>query len=331
MTLASNPPGLSVAVVMCTYNGERFVAEQLRSIFEQTRLPDHLVIVDDVSTDGTWRLVEQLCAQRPAGVRLTLERNPRNLGYVANFDRALGLANEDLLFLCDQDDVWHPGKIERMAREFVERPGLDLLHSDARLVGADGTSLGCGLFEALEITDAERQALHQNDGFEVLLRRNVVTGATAAVRRVMVQRASPFPAHWVHDEWLAIIAAMTGRIDCLEDMLIDYRQHGGNQIGVQHRGRRDRNVLRDTRRQFMQRVEVRFDVLARWLAQCGINADPAQAHALEDRLHHARVRAHLPAGVGARFHSVMTEAVRGGYRRYGFGFRSIVADVLGLD
>jgi glycosyltransferase involved in cell wall biosynthesis len=331
MTVAIAQPGLSVAVVMCTYNGERFVAEQLRSIFLQTRLPDHLVIVDDASIDGTCRLVEQLCAQRPAGMRLTLERNPRNLGYVANFDRALGLASEELLFLCDQDDVWHPGKIERMEREFVERPDLDLLHSDARLVDANGADLGCGLFEALEITDAERLTLHCGDGFEVLLRRNVVTGATAAVRRAMAQRASPFPAQWVHDEWIAIIAAMTGRIDFLEDRLIDYRQHGGNQIGVQQRGRRDRNAVRDTRRQFMQRVEARLDTVARQLAQHGITVDPVQAHALVDRLRHARVRAHLPEGVPARLRAVMTEAARGGYRRYGFGLRSIVADALGLD
>jgi glycosyltransferase involved in cell wall biosynthesis len=324
-------PGLSVAVVMCTYNGERFVAKQLRSIFSQTRRPDHLVIVDDVSTDDTYRLVERLCAQRPAGMRLTLECNARNLGYVANFDRALGLADEDLLFLCDQDDVWHPGKIERMEREFAARPDLDLLHTDARLVGADGESLGCGLFEALEITGEEQQALHRGRGFEVLLRRNVVTGATTAVRRGVIRQASPFPAQWVHDEWIAIIAAMTGRIDCLEERLIDYRQHGGNQIGVQKRSGRDRNVVRDTRRQFMQRIEARLDTVTRQLAQHGIKVDAEQTRALDDRLRHARVRAHLPDRPSARLRAVMAEAARGGYRRYGFGLRSIVADALGLD
>lgn len=323
--------GLSVAVVMCTYNGERFVAEQLESIFSQTRPPDHLVIVDDASGDDTAGIIERVCARRPAGIRLTFERNGRNLGYVANFDRALALAEEDLLFLCDQDDVWHPMKIERMAREFDARPALDLLHTDARLVDASGASLGVGLFEAIEMTPDERRALHAGEGFDVLLRRNVVTGATAAARRDVIRRASPFPADWVHDEWIAIVAAMTGRIDCLDEALIDYRQHGGNQIGVQQRSRRGRTPAREARRQFMRRVEARLTTAVAQLALHRIDVLPRHARALDERLRHARVRAHLPARAWDRFRAVAAEAARGGYRRYAFGVRSIVADVLGLD
>jgi glycosyltransferase involved in cell wall biosynthesis len=331
MTAPAAQPSLSVAVVMCTYNGERFIAEQLHSIFSQTRPPDHLVIVDDVSTDDTYRLVEQLCAQRPSGMRLTLQRNACNLGYVANFDRALGLADEDLLFLCDQDDVWHPGKIERMEREFIARPDLDLLHTDARLVGANGASLGCGLFEALEVTAEERRALHQGQGFRVLLRRNVVTGATSAARRSVIRRASPFPELWVHDEWIAVVAAIGGCIDCLEEMLIDYRQHGGNQIGVQKRSIHGRNVAPGGRRLFLQRVQARLATLSSELEQRELRVGAEQSQALEDRLRHARVRAYLPGELLARLLAVVVEAARGGYRRHGFGLRSAVADLLGLD
>lgn len=331
MTAAAATPRLSTAVVMCTYNGERFVAEQVRSVFAQTRLPEHLVIVDDASTDGTPALVERLCAEPPRGTRVTLERNARNLGYVANFDRALALADEDVLFLCDQDDVWHAGKIERMAREFERRPDLDLLHTDARLVDAEGADLGCALFEALEITDAERQALHAGGGFDVLLRRNVVTGAAAAVRRDAVRRASPFPAHWVHDEWIAIVAAITGRIDCLEERLIDYRQHGSNQIGVPLHNRPCAQRTVESRHQFMRRVEVRLATVSEQLARNGVAARPTHHAALQARLRHARVRAHLPARLPARVRTVLVEALRGGYHRYGFGLRSIAADVLGLE
>lgn len=331
MSQGRTQSGPSIAVVMCTYQGERFVAEQIESVFAQTRRPDHLVVIDDASTDGTHALVERLCSQRPSGMQLTLERNPRNLGYIANFDRALALADEDLLFLCDQDDVWHPTKIERMAREFRERPELDLLHTDARLVDANGVDLGGGLFEAIELTRGERSAIHAGHGFDVLLRRNVVTGATAAVRREVVRRASPFPPEWVHDEWLAIVAGMNGCIDCLDEALIDYRQHGGNQIGVQVQGQASHGRARDTRRQFMRRVEARLAKVAEQLEQHGVDAAAPRAQALQDRLRHSRIRAHLPDRVFARARAVGVEALRGGYGRYGFGLRSIVADLLALD
>lgn len=330
MTAPAAQPSLSVAVVMCTYNGERFIAEQLHSIFSQTRPPDHLVIVDDVSTDDTYRLVEQLCAQRPSGMRLTLQRNACNLGYVANFDRALGLADEDLLFLCDQDDVWHPGKIERMEREFIARPDLDLLHTDARLVDADGAGLGYTLFEALELSATDRVALHAGRGFEVVLRHSVVTGATAAVRRRAARRASPFPAHWIHDEWLAITSSMAGRIDVIEMPLVDYRQHGGNQIGVRKRSGRQRLASDDSRRALMRRIETRLEVLVARIGEGALVADDERLRAVHDRLRHARVRANLPSSAGVRFRHVMGEALRGGYARHSFGWRSVVADLLGL-
>lgn len=330
MNTPSGQSGLSVAVVMCTYNGERFVAEQLRSIFSQTRPPDHLVIVDDVSTDDTYRLVEQLCEQRPEGMRLTLEHNARNLGYVANFDRALGFADEDLLFLCDQDDVWHPVKIERMLREFAARPELDLIHADARLVDADGAHLGYGLLEALELSAADRAALHAGRGFEVVLRHSVVTGATAALRRRAYRRATPFPPQWVHDEWLAITCALSAHIDCIEEALIDYRQHGGNQIGVTKRSGRAKLASNDSRRALMRRIEARLDVLVERIETGNMAVADEKRLAVQDRLRHARVRAHLAGAMAVRFRQVFVEAWRGGYTRHSFGWRSIIADVLGL-
>lgn len=321
------------AVVMCTYNGERFVAEQIASVLAQTRRPDELVVVDDASTDGTWAILQRECAQAEvAGIAVILRRNAANLGYVANFDRALGLADAELLFLCDQDDVWHPHKIERMAQEFERRPELDLLHTDARLVDANGEPLGCGLFEALEMTPDELALEHAGRAFEVLLRRNVVTGATAALRREVVRRASPFPPYWVHDEWLALSCAMSGTLDCLEMPLIDYRQHGGNQIGIRKRSAREKlQPRRISRRGLMRSIERRLATVLDVVTAYGSGLDPVYRAALADRLRHVRVRGHLPANWRQRAIAVGGEAKAGGYARYSFGLRSIVADLLGLD
>lgn len=324
---------LRTAVVMCTYNGERFVAEQLASVLAQTQLPDELVVVDDASTDDTWSILERECASaEAAGIAVTLRRNAANLGYVANFDRALALADAELLFLCDQDDVWHPHKIERMVQVFERRPELDLLHTDARLVDAAGAELGCGLFEALEITSEELALEHGGQAFDVLLRRNVVTGATAAVRREAVRRASPFPPHWVHDEWLAMSCAMSGTIDCLEEPLIDYRQHGGNQIGIRKRSAHEKLLPRRiSRRDLMRSIEQRLDTVLNVMSSYGSGMNPIYEAALSDRLRHARLRGHLSENWRLRTLAVLNEAKAGGYTRYSFGLRSIVADLLGLD
>lgn len=319
-----------VAVVLCTYNGARFLEAQLQSLLAQSRLPDQLVIVDDASSDRSWPLLEAFRGEaESAGIELVLRRNPENLGYVRNFESALALASADLLFLCDQDDVWHPGKIERMTREFDARPGLCLLHTDARLVDEAGNDLGCGLFEALEITGDELASLHANAGFNVLLRRSVVTGATAAFRSALLQRARPFPLEWVHDEWLAVVCAVADEIDCLEDKLIDYRQHPGNEIGVRRRSAMDKFSTQGSRQQHMRSVVRRLETLIRYVGPVAMRA--AYREELDQRMRHARARADLPCRWTARLHWVFEEVRTGRYARYSFGMRSIVADLLGLD
>lgn len=129
---------MRISIVLCTYNGESFLREQLDSLLAQTRQPDEIVIADDASTDATWTILQGFARQASdAGIAVDLQRNPANLGYVENFTAALRRATGDLVFLSNQDDVWHPDKLRRMAEEFRQRPELGLLHTDARLVDRD--------------------------------------------------------------------------------------------------------------------------------------------------------------------------------------------------
>jgi uncharacterized protein YbaA (DUF1428 family) len=227
----------TVSVALCTYNGARFVGEQLGSILEQTRTPDELIVSDDGSSDGTIAVVEATLAAgtaRPVAgaLRYVARVNDAPLGVTKNFERAVTACTSELVALSDQDDVWRRDRLERLVGEFDADSRLMLLHTDARLVGEQGAPLGMTLFAALEITDEERALELGGKGFDALLRRNLATGATVVFRRELLERALPFPAEWVHDEWLAIIAAATGRITVVAEPTIDYRQHGANQIGV---------------------------------------------------------------------------------------------------
>jgi glycosyltransferase involved in cell wall biosynthesis len=325
-------PAPSVAVVLCTCNGSRFLPEQLQSILDQTRAPDEMIIVDDASSDDTMALLGEFEAHaRQRGIAVSVARNPVNLGYVRNFERATGLARADLVFLCDQDDVWEPTKIERMWQVFQSRPSLLLLHTDARLIDASGADMGYSLFDALEVTANELSAVHAGNAFEALLRRNLVTGAATAFRRELLHDAAPFPDAWVHDEWLAIVAAATGEIDCLEEPLIAYRQHGSNQIGVRRRSVAEKFAGSRSRREHMRSVAARLEKLASYVGQLSVPVRKDAQSLLSQRLLHAKARADLPQDLRRRWRWVFTEARSGRYHRYSFGARSIVADLLGLD
>lgn len=328
----AEPVRPQVGVVLCTCNGARYLDAQLRSVLAQTRLPDEMIVVDDVSADDTMAILARFRDEaRAHGIATTVLRNPVNLGYVRNFEHATSLAQADLIFLCDQDDVWQPTKIARMAQVFDDRPSLSLLHTDAQLIDEAGADLRCGLFEALEVTSQELSAVHAGEGFEALLRRNLVTGATAAFRRSLLHDARPFPTAWVHDEWLAIVAAATGEIDCLEEPLIGYRQHGGNQIGVRRRSAAEKFAGGRSRRQHMQSVVARLERLSAYVVGSGLSARLQVQDRLTQRLLHARARAELPSDWRARWRWVWSETRSGRYHRYSFGTRSIVADLLGLD
>ncbi len=318
------------AVVLCTYNGERFLPAQLESLRAQSRQPDVYVLSDDASSDGTWGLLQGFAAdRRAAGAEVVLHRNPQNVGYVRHFEAALQRADAEVLFPCDQDDVWHPGKIARMLDVFRARPRLLVLHGDARLVDGEGRPIGSDLLATLDVAPRELVAMHAGRAFEVLLRRNIVTGAAMALRRELLPLALPAAEGWSHDEWLAIIASMHGEVDTMPEPVIDYRQHGGNQIGVRRRQGLERAGVGVGRSAFIQRAFLRAEGLAAHVSRDdGLASHRPQ---VEARLRHARARATLPAGWLQRTSVVLGEWLSGRYARYGNGLRSLAADLLGVD
>ena len=318
---------LRCAMVLCSWNGERYLPQQLDSLRAQTQRIDQFVLSDDGSTDGSWNLLQAYAEeQRANGVDVILHHNPQPSGYIKHFEQALARADADVLFTCDQDDVWDPEKVAMMMAAFAADPSLLVLHSDARLVDGAGVPLGRNLFDVLDVTPKELAAMHRGDAFDVLLRRNIVTGATMALRREVLALATPFSAHWAHDEWMAMIASMHGRVDTIETPLVDYRQHGGNQIGATEKSPLQQIGIGVSRRAYQERQVLRM----RELEQRAMSF-PMTRKAVADRSRHAVARADLPASPFARIAHVGRELLRGGYHRFGSGLRSALADLSGLD
>lgn len=321
---------LSTSVVLCTFNGARFLAAQWNSLLAQTRPPDEIVVRDDASTDATPALLGPLRQRAEArGIRVRLSSNPGNLGYVANFEAALRAATGDVVCLCDQDDVWHPDKLATQVALFDRRPELLLTCSDARRVDVAGVDLGRSLFEVLRVTPTELRRIHAGRGFEVLLRRSMATGATVALRRALLADALPVPPGWVHDEWLAIVAAALGGFDCSERRLVDYRQHGGNQIGMPERGLADKwRDLRLPRSALLDTLITHGDTLVQRLDPLRERVLPGYRARLVGELEHWRRRRAIRGAIWMRAAPILRELFNGGYARYSSGWRSVLRDCM---
>ncbi|SDO40392.1 Glycosyltransferase involved in cell wall bisynthesis [Cryobacterium flavum] len=325
---------LNISVALCTYNGAAYIEEQLLSILGQCLRPDEIVVSDDGSTDGTLTFLERVLAAWRAEdaahvVELVVLRNATALGVTANFEQAVAACTGDLIALCDQDDVWWPERLERMVAEFTRRPALLMMHADARLVDAAGAPLGFTLLQTLGVSTADRAAVHAGHAIDAYLRRNIVTGATMMVRRELVEQALPFPAAWVHDEWMAMVAAATGLVDLLEDQLTDYRQHGGNQIGVTSldaSGKLGR--LRAPRTARNARLLARAAALQERASGFEPAASASVLALIDAKLAHEARRSALPAARLLRVGPIVRGWRAGDYCRFGLGLQDVLRDLV---
>ena len=153
---------MKFSVALATYNGARYLPAQLASLAAQTVMPGELVACDDGSTDGTVAVLERFASDAPFPVRLF--RNPVNLGSTANFAQAVGLCTGDGIFLCDQDDLWHPHKLARFAAAFDADPAVGLVASDLELIDAGGQDLGRRVWGELPFPPALRASVEAGAG-----------------------------------------------------------------------------------------------------------------------------------------------------------------------
>lgn len=220
-----------LSVALCTYDGGRFVGQQLQSIAQQSHLPDEVVICDDGSTDDTPAIVAAFARQAPFDVRW--ERNAVNLGSTKNFEQAISRCQGDLIFLADQDDVWRADKVERIVAAFRRFPDAAFAFSNAGVVDQQLRPLGYRLWDAVGVRRPPGgESTFQLDLFPETVRTFVVTGSTMAIRKQFREFLIPFPTDWVHDGWIATLLSAIRPAIAIDEDLIQYRQHGAQQVGL---------------------------------------------------------------------------------------------------
>lgn len=225
-----------ISVALCTYNGEKFLTAQLESIKRQTLLPDEIIFGDDGSTDNTLSLLTEYKVHfEELGIKTSILPPSGAAHIVTNFERTLQATQGGIIFLSDQDDVWHEDRISQSVFMLENNPEVLLLHGDAELIDKHGHKLPQTLFEKLKYSHLLQNEANSGAAFDLLLQRNLVTGATAVIRRELLSDSIPFSQHWLHDEWLAIIAAAKNGYFVVQDELISYRLHDDNSVGLQKR------------------------------------------------------------------------------------------------
>jgi glycosyltransferase involved in cell wall biosynthesis len=317
------------SVAMCTYNGARFVAEQLASVAAQTRPPDELVVCDDRSGDGTRALVEEFAARAPFPVRLFV--NERNLGSTRNFGRAVSLCDGDLIALADQDDFWLPEKLTRLEARFAARPGAGLVFTDAELVDERLRPTGRRLWERVGFGEREQRLVRGGRAADLLLQGSHVTGATMAFRAdfkgLVLEIPDDLPV--IHDGWIALLIASVAEVDFVPEPLVRYRQHAGQQVGAKGKPGTEAGVLAAARRAnpYGDLISIAERARERLSERGGERARPA-VRRLDARLGHLRARAGLPAGKLSRLPAVLRELLTLRYHHYSKGARSALKDLL---
>ena len=229
-----------IAVLLSTYNGEKFLGEQLDSLLVQSHKNFILVVRDDGSRDRTISILESYAGDHPERIHL-LSRDGVNMGasagfaflvdYVLKNKELLGLKSTYMMF-CDQDDTWFPEKIEKLLAAMLATEADNdstlpiIVHSDLEVVSEQNTVIATSFvsYQGLEI---------ERNSFPNLVISNLVTGCTALINEPLAEKALPIPEKAImHDWWLALVAAAFGKLVYLDIPLVHYRQHGNNAIGA---------------------------------------------------------------------------------------------------
>ena len=316
----------SISIAMCTYNGAAFVRQQLDSFARQTRLPTEVIICDDRSTDNTVDIVREFTASAPFPVQVVV--NDENLGVAGNFGKAIGLCTGEIIALSDQDDIWRDDKLDVIAAAFANAPALSLVFTDADLVDQQLTPMGRRLSDTGHIDAELRRQLESDAAFELLLRRNVATGATIAFRRSLTGLILPIPDKLLtyHDAWIVCLAAAVGRLTFLPEPLIQYRQHPQQHTWDFVYVHGAKRVLD---RMYYSAHLVQLLELRNRLSTAGklAAAAPAIVH-LDGYIEHLRRRSTLPVGRLSRLAPILSELMSGRYGRYSSGLRSAARDLV---
>jgi glycosyltransferase involved in cell wall biosynthesis len=209
-----------ISICMATYNGNRYIKEQLESILPQMEETDELIICDDQSSDNTLDIINSISDNR-----IKVKINNNRLGHVRNFEKAISLAKNEIIVLTDQDDIWSANKLNVVRKLFESNRKLTLYHHGITTIDSGGKILDKH-FNDINLT-------YNNKNVVTKIVRSLVKhhyfGCCMCFRKSLIPKLLPFPkASYAHDHWITATALVNGDVFCDNTSLISYRQHDMN-------------------------------------------------------------------------------------------------------
>jgi len=237
-----------ISIAMTTYNGEKYLSDQLESLLNQTMLPDEIIICDDCSTDKTMSILKEYKSKHPSIIRLYA--NKHNVGYKNNFMRAIGLTTGDVIFLCDQDDIWNSAKISEMVGVLKQDGKICVLNTAMDFIDSEGKPLhpsyeskssNMSIFNSLgnknEIINVEYRKIRQG---------NISPGCTICFTKDTKEIfLSSYDTSWPHDLCINYIGALRNGLYFYSKSLTHYRIHRNNTIGLSFASRREHRSFKE--------------------------------------------------------------------------------------
>lgn len=218
------------SVALCTYNGEKYIREQIDSILEQSLKVDEIVVCDDGSTDKTLSILAEFENKFPDIFKIHI--NEKNLRSVKNFEKTISLCTGEIIFLSDQDDVWENDKVKIFSDFFEDNQNVDVVCSNGFII--DENSLQQNLYTVWDVPRFLSENKKEINYFKIFATiGNFATGASMAIRKSFINQVLPFPTvqglH--HDEWIALVSSEKKKFAFINEKLFSYRIHSEQQVG----------------------------------------------------------------------------------------------------
>lgn len=232
-----------IDILMATYNGEKYIYEQLESILNQTYKNINIIISDDCSKDNTVNIIKEF---EKKDNRITVYEQKKNLGVVKNIEFLLKKVENEYYMLSDQDDIWLPQKIEK-SMECLVRTNADLVFGDLEVVNQDLKTMYPSFGDYMLLNKKIKKYINS---YKINYLYNCVTGCTILSKKIFIPKIIPIPTdskYVLHDHWIGLILSLNGRLTYIDEKYIKYRQHGNNEVGtdkISHRFKK-LNQVRD--------------------------------------------------------------------------------------
>jgi len=229
---------MNISVALCTYNGEKYLAEQLDSIMQQTVKPTEVVVCDDGSKDTTLEILQRYQEQYPEIFKIYV--NETNLGYFKNFEKSIYLCSQDIIVTSDQDDIWKPEKLEETLNFFKNNPDKEAVFNDLILVNDDKTILEHSYLNWKYIQYSDILDSIKNDDLfiKVQMQGSFILGCALAIRRTALKKYDLKNFTLAHDYEIAQKLSFKNKIGFIPKTLSFYRQHEEQVCGLREQDQR---------------------------------------------------------------------------------------------